>query len=189
MSAPIVGPPSAAWRGSPPPRLTVASPQSQDVVPQTLRARSAGRDATPNHVTDLERPVVELMSRNLVTAHEAMKVSDIRKLMSEHGIHHVPVVSGRRFIGLISANDILRVTPDLYRQDAQDIDAMLDAMSVRTVMQEDVLTLPSSATVRKAAETLHRGAFHCVPIVEGEELLGLLTSTDLIGIMLGDSDA
>ena len=145
--------------------------------------------STPNDVTDLERPVVELMSRNLVTAHEAMKVSDIRKLMSEHGIHHVPVLSGRRFIGLITANDILRVTPDLYSKDAQDIDAMLDAMSVRAVMQEDVLTLPGDATVRQAAEALHRGAFHCLPIVEGENLLGLITSTDLIGAMLGDTEA
>ncbi|MEZ4449851.1 MAG: CBS domain-containing protein [Nannocystaceae bacterium] len=130
--------------------------------------------------------ITHIMSAEPVTAHEAMKLSDVRKLLADKKIHHVPVVSGRRFIGLLSATDLMRVSyGDVYSQDVRTVDALLDTMSIREVMSEDVVTAPPTATIHEVAELLANGSFHSVPIVdEAGDLVGIVTSTDVIRFLL-----
>lgn len=121
------------------------------------------------------------MARNPESVHEKQRASEVRKAMAERGVHHIPVVSGSRFIGLITANDLLRVSwGDTNVQDARTIDALLDTLSIRDVMNEDVITIAHDATVREAAEKLAQGSYHSLPVVDGEDLVGIVTSTDLI---------
>ncbi|MFM7604849.1 MAG: CBS domain-containing protein [Prosthecobacter sp.] len=42
------------------------------------------------------------------------------------------------------------------------------------------MTLAESGTVREAAEILAKSNFHSLPIVNGDKLVGIVTSTDLI---------
>ncbi len=130
-------------------------------------------------------PVKKIMSTDLVTVHVKQKVSEVHALLAEHRLHHVPVVSGTRMIGLISATDLLRVSyGDVYRQDPRQVDALLDTMSIRDVMQEDIRTIEPGQSVRRAAEILAQGGYHCLPVVADDELVGMLTTTDLIGYLL-----
>jgi len=127
-----------------------------------------------------------IMSAKPITVHTKQKVSDVRRAFEVHKIHHIPVVSGTRFIGLISASDLLRVSfGDTYTQDSRAIDSLLDTMSITEVMTEDVNTIDPSATVREAAEKLATGKFHGLPVVDAEgNLTGMVTSTDLIKFLL-----
>lgn len=130
--------------------------------------------------------ITHIMSGDPVTVHEANKLSEVRKLLEERKIHHVPVVSGRRFIGLLSATDLMRVSyGDVYSQDIRTVDALLDTMTIREVMSEDVVVARPTTTIHEAAEMLATGAFHSLPIVdEAGELVGIVTSTDLIRYFL-----
>lgn len=131
-------------------------------------------------------PVHEIMAVDPVTVHEKQKLSDAHRLIVERTIHHVPVVSGGRLIGLISANDLLRVSwGDVYKQDPRQVDALLDTLTIRDVMQEDIVTIRSRETVRRAAELLAQGQYHGLPVVDDEgQLVGMVTSTDVIRYLL-----
>ncbi|MCA9653319.1 MAG: CBS domain-containing protein [Myxococcales bacterium] len=133
-----------------------------------------------------KEPVHKIMATDPLTVHEKQSVSEIHHLMVERRIHHVPVVSGKRLIGLISATDLMRVSfGDVNKQDPRTVDALLDTYTIRDVMQEDILTVKPSDTVRTAAEHLARGDFHSLPVVgDDDELVGLVTSTDLIKYLL-----
>lgn len=128
------------------------------------------------------------MSTGLITVHLGEPVSKVRKLLREHGIHHVPVVSGHELLGIISASDILRISfGDTFETDERTVDATLDhTMTLEDVMQKNVRTLRKNATIRDAAEVLVKGDFHAVPIVDADDktLVGMVTSTDLIRHLL-----
>lgn len=128
------------------------------------------------------------MSTGLITVHHGEPISKVRKLLREHNIHHVPVVSGHELLGMISASDILRVSfGDAFDTDERTVDATLDhTMTLEDVMQKNPRTLRQNATVRDAAEVLVKGDFHAVPIVEADDktLVGMVTSTDLIRYLL-----
>lgn len=131
-------------------------------------------------------PVQKIMAADPVSVHEQQKVSDVHHLIVERKIHHVPVVSGRKLIGLISANDLLRVSwGDVNKQDPRQVDALLDTLTIRDVMQEDLVTLRRHDTVRRAAELLSQGEYHSVPVLDDDdELVGMVTSTDVIKYLL-----
>jgi CBS domain-containing protein len=130
-------------------------------------------------------PVASIMVREPAVVHEKQRLSEVRRAFTTLGIHHMPVVSGRRFLGMLSAADLLRVSwGDPNRQDERMTDALLDTQTIRDVMVEDVVTLPHDATIRDAARKLATGSYHALPVLDGEELVGLVTSTDLIRCLL-----
>jgi acetoin utilization protein AcuB len=135
-----------------------------------------------------DETVSRLMSRDPVVLTTAHKPSEARKLMQEHGIHHLPVVEDSRFIGLVTANDLLRVGfGDTYKQDPRMVDALLDTMTIRDVMQEDVVTVHKDDPLSRAAQLLADGSFHSLPVLDGEVLVGVVTSTDLIKQLLAET--
>jgi CBS domain-containing protein len=131
--------------------------------------------------------VHKLMTREPTAIGPNDRASKAQSIMSKANIHHVPVVEGGRFVGLLSANDLLRVAlDDPYRMDPDVVKKDLELFSVREVMAEDVVTIGPNDTVREAAKKLATGSFHALPVVEGERLVGILTSTDLVLYLIDD---
>lgn len=130
--------------------------------------------------------VSHIMSTDLVTVHLGNKLSEVHALLQARKIHHVPVVSGTKFIGLLTASDLLRFSwGDPYSHDPREVDILLDTQAIRDVMQEDVKTILPTATVREAAQSLVDGSFHSLPVVEANgDLVGMITTTDLIRYLL-----
>ena len=124
----------------------------------------------------------KILTRDVATAHIDQKVSDVRKLLATSGFHHVPVISGKKLIGLISASDILGISVEGVGSDVRSMDAYFDhQFSIEGLMRKDLRTLPVKSTIADAAEALSDGSIHAVPIVDPEgQLVGLVTSTDLI---------
>lgn len=127
-------------------------------------------------------PIEKVLSRDVVTIHIGQKVSDVRKILTENGFHHLPVVSGKKLIGLVSASDILGISVEGVGSDDRSMDAYLDhQFSIEEIMKKELKTLGPKSTVADAAEILSDGDFHAVPVLDAEGgLVGLVTSTDLI---------
>lgn len=129
--------------------------------------------------------VVKIMTKELITIHDGEPVSKLRKIFEQDSIHHIPVVSGEKLIGIVSWNDFMRVSfGEFGNQDANGLDAILDhTYKIHEVMHPDPTTMPSDGTIRDAARVLGSSDFHSLPVVEGEKLVGLVTSTDLINYL------
>lgn len=118
----------------------------------------------------------------LETVHVEQPLSKVRQLLADTTVHHVPVVSGDKIIGLISATDMLKMTFTAYGGDERSFDAYLDhEFTIDGVMTKSLITLNKDQSVRDAAELLAEGTFHSLPVVDEEgKLVGMVTSTDLI---------
>ena len=127
-------------------------------------------------------PVARVMSQNIETAHLGQKVSEVRKLMVQNGFHHVPVVSKNEVVGMITASDILGISVEGIGTDQRSMDSYIDhQFSIESLMKKDLKLIQKSSTVRDAADLLSQGDFHALPVVdENKQLLGIVTSTDLI---------
>ena len=130
--------------------------------------------------------VIRIASTAVITVQVGQKPSEVRKLMQVNQVHHVPVVDGRKLVGLVSAVDLANLCMSKYNSDELSSDAILDyQFSLEDVMSKNLITLKTTASIREAAELLAEGHFHSLPIVdEDENLQGLVTTTDLIRYML-----
>ncbi len=129
--------------------------------------------------------VSKIMTAEVETVHTAQKLSEVRRLLAGNAYHHVPVVSGKELVGIISATDMLKLSLAAYGVDQRAIDAMLDSQhTIESVMTKTPTTLKVKDTIRTAAEMLGEGKFHSLPVVDEGNLVGLVTSTDLIRYLL-----
>jgi CBS domain-containing protein len=131
-------------------------------------------------------PISHIMSTDLITVHHGAPLSKVRQLMVATGVHHIPVVSGDDLVGIISWCDILKFSfGEALGSDERAVDALLDhTVTLKQAMKKDPVILPYDGYVRQAAEILSEGGFHCVPVVSGTKLVGIVTSTDLIKYLL-----
>jgi len=127
-------------------------------------------------------PISNIATKNVVSVQEGQKISDIRHAMRDNEIHHVPVVNGKRLVGMVSFTDMMKLDLMSNSGNERSIDAILDhQFSISDVMTSDLKTLDSKSTVRDVAEILSVNSFHSVPLVDADNnLVGVVTSTDLI---------
>lgn len=126
--------------------------------------------------------ISRIMSSNLITIDHTEPVSKARQLLESGDRHHLPVVHGEELVGIISWNDVLRVTfGDFGNQDGRSLDAILDhTYKLSDLANNDPVSIQVTASVRDAAGLLASNNFHSLPVVDGKKLVGLVTSTDLI---------
>jgi len=130
--------------------------------------------------------IKNIMSDSPITGTINEKFSAVVKKMEEGGIHHLPIVSGTDLVGIISSTDILRSSfSDLYVSSNASTNESLDhTVKIEDIMQKDVVSLKDTDTVRHAADILMKNQFNSIPVVtEEKELVGIVTSKDLIGYL------
>ena len=131
--------------------------------------------------------ITHVMTRDLQTINLTTSLSEVGKIFSECNIHHLPVVEGASLRGMLSYTDLMRVSfADSFGVNAnQNVYEVLDrTTSVEQVMTPDPQSITSQASVRDAAEILANSDFHSLPVVDEGEIVGIVTSADLLKYLL-----
>lgn len=117
-------------------------------------------------------PLSHVITTNLKTVQISQKMSAVHRIVVENQIHHVPVVDGRKLVGMISTTDIIRLNITVSNA---------DDWAIEKVMKKNLVTIEINDTLRKAAHLLSDGMFHSIPVIDKDNnLIGIITSTDLI---------
>lgn len=125
--------------------------------------------------------VDSIMSRDVVTVPPETPLMDIRKRLQERGFHHMLVVEDGELLGVISDRDVLRaISPflDTYSEEHRDIQTL--ARPAREVMRTDPITVAPDTEIEDASHLLLDHAISSLPVVEGTELVGIVTTKDLL---------
>ncbi|MCB9343687.1 MAG: CBS domain-containing protein [Saprospiraceae bacterium] len=112
------------------------------------------------------------MTRDLITLGPENTLGEARDILISKHIHHIPIVEGRKLVGMITSWDMFKL--GLSAEDFK-------GMKIKEVMTTKVATLDPEQHLGAVAEVLTKHLFHAVPIVNDlGELEGIVTSTDLI---------
>ena len=129
-------------------------------------------------------PVSKIMSDQLISVNTTQKLKEVDAIIEENNIRHVPVVSGDKVIGLISKTDLERVS-FVNTIDGSNLGtSMYDVLSIEQVMSKNLKTVQENDTIHDVAEILAKNEFHALPVLEGDKLKGIVTSTDLIQYLI-----
>lgn len=130
-------------------------------------------------------PISEIMTKNLVTANVSDSLTHINTLLKENNIGHLPIVSGRTLVGIISKTDMLRLSfADIYEDQTNVDETVFQMLRTEQVMVHNPLTVDVHDTVREVAEMMSKVEFHALPVLEEGKVVGIISSTDLIKYLL-----
>ena len=126
--------------------------------------------------------ISNIMSSNIIAVQEGESLSEVRHKMVGNNIHHIPVLSGKKLVGMVSFTDMMKLNVVITGADDRTIDAIIDQQfQTKDIMSKDLDTLDTKDTIRRAADILAESNFHAIPVTNGSgELQGIVTSSDLI---------
>ncbi|MEM8527741.1 MAG: CBS domain-containing protein [Bacteroidota bacterium] len=126
-------------------------------------------------------PVNDLMTTDLITVHPKDTLAKVKEHFDNNSIHHIPVVEFKKIVGIISKTDLLYFLKGTQTIDANfENEARLAHHQVSDFMTTGLATTEPSEPIRTALEIFKENLFHALPVVQNEELLGILTTYDLI---------
>jgi acetoin utilization protein AcuB len=124
--------------------------------------------------------VRDWMQQEVVTLRESDSLARAIELLARRGIRHLPVVREDRLVGLVSDRDLRSATPSSLSEPADRRAEAPSTTSVTRIMVREVVTVPPEAALEEAARLLTLRRIGCLPVVEGERLVGIITETDLL---------
>jgi CBS domain-containing protein len=134
--------------------------------------------------------VREVMTESVFTVTPDTPLKAVATRMLEYGISGMPVVEGVRVLGVVSETDILfkeRVAPDrkglvdwLVHYGEDPPLAKLDARTAGEAMTAPAVTIKPGRSVADAAALLLDLGIDRLPVVDGDELVGIVTRSDLV---------
>lgn len=119
----------------------------------------------------MNEPVSSIMTSDLITVTPEDTLTSVYKIFRSKRIHHLPVVVGKKLVGILTTYDLFKL-----EKSPKDYGDTL----VKDVMTTKLATLESSAKVGSAVLIFIENLFHAVPIVEGEELVGIISTLDVM---------
>lgn len=125
------------------------------------------------------------MSFPVITVQADMPIVKAHELMAHEKVHQTPVVKNGKLVGIISERDILKAYPSSATSLAVwEVTSLLERITVKDIMVKNVLTVQETTPIEEAARILVDNRVSALPVMRGEELVGIITQTDLFKIML-----
>jgi CBS domain-containing protein len=112
-----------------------------------------------------------IMSTNLITVGPEDNLQTVKDILINNRIHHVPVVEGKKMVGLITTYDLFKLNVD--HKD-------YPRTKVANVMTKRLAFLEPTDKVGTAAEVFMEHLFHALPVVDKGELVGIVTTFDVL---------
>lgn len=136
----------------------------------------------------------DVMSTPVISVTEDASVADVARLLLSKGISGVPVLdAGGRLVGIVSEGDLVRRvesgterTPSWWLRvfgDGEDQVreyAKTHGRRVRDVMSREVTTVREETPIAEIAELLERRRIKRVPVVRGDEVVGIVSRANLL---------
>lgn len=150
----------------------------------------------------IDRSIQEIMTRDVVSVTVATPVSEVARLLWKHKLTGVPVLEGRRVVGVVTEYDLIArqsewdaplyvVFLDAFLRvpgsgDEEQLRRIL-ATTAGQLMSAPAITLTPDATVQDAATLMYERRVNPVPVVDDAgDLVGIVSRSDIVRLMASE---
>jgi CBS domain-containing protein len=117
------------------------------------------------------------MSRDLLTVGPRDPLGETAQRMVDRDVGAVLVMEGKELVGILTERDMLRAAAAGIKDD----------MVVADWMTRDPDTMSPDDTTQHAAVLMIHGGFRHMPLVEGNQVVGMLSIRDLMRVVLDNA--
>ncbi|NND32571.1 MAG: CBS domain-containing protein [Saprospiraceae bacterium] len=119
--------------------------------------------------------VKEIMSREVITVRQNDRLTKAQQILSTNPIHHLVVIKDGKVSGILSKADMMGAMLNGNGKIVHESE-----ISIAEVMTKNPMTVEPDDTIGLVADIILANKFHSLPVVEDGELVGIVTSHDLL---------
>ena len=126
--------------------------------------------------------IEDIMSKNILVSKKDTPLNEIINTFLKSKIHHMPIVNSNGGLrAIISANDVLEA---IHEMDQFAINyngfSLEKRIETKDEMTSEVISITKDKSLIEAIDLMVKNNIHALPVEEGEELVGIITSNDIL---------
>jgi len=157
-------------------RCVVSSMVNQQSTGQPISTWELAEYCEEQDWRDSYQTVGQFMTSDLFTVQPDDIIDFAATLMDWRHVRHVPVEDGKgRLVGLVSHRDLLKLI-------AQGRVNKQQKLTVGEIMNKEPITVTPATNTVEAIRLMREHQIACLPVVQDDKLMGILTEHDLIEV-------
>jgi CBS domain-containing protein len=124
-----------------------------------------------------ESPIKEIMTAEVFTVSPDDRLLKANNIFDEKGFHHLLVLEDNTLVGILSKTDLLDY---LWNALAVGNNIKSTDIRIKDLMTPNPISIDCDDTVGLAADIFLSNKLHALPVLDGEDLVGVITSYDLL---------
>ena len=146
----------------------------------------------------------DIMNTDVISVRDDMTVQELATFLTEREILGAPVIDSQgEVVGVVSCTDIAQsavrgntAKVDFFGQgwedpmdpkEIQDLPVENESLPVREIMTPTVYTVPENTPLSDIAKAMVAGRIHRLLITRGSQLVGIITTLDMLKIFFDES--
>jgi CBS domain-containing protein len=132
----------------------------------------------------MAKTVRDIMTTEVTTLGRNDSLQLAKDIMTLGRVRHFPVIDDGKVVGVVSQRDLYKASLGSvmkYGEKAQR--AFLEGIVVKEVMSDPPITIAPHASVQEAARLMMEKKIGCLPVLEGAQLVGIVTETDMLKLV------
>ncbi len=132
----------------------------------------------------MTKTVRDIMTIEVTTLQRNDSLQLVKDIMTLGRVRHFPVMDDGKVVGVVSQRDLYKASLGSvmkYGEKAQR--AFLEGIVVKEVMSDPPITIAPHASVQEAARLMMEKKVGCLPVLEGSQLVGIVTETDMLKLV------
>ena len=102
-------------------------------------------------------------------------------LLRRASLRHIPILENGSLVGVLTDRDVARFAPSiLLPLPAEEYNLVFEETPVGKVMTRNPLSTTPDTPLAEAVDVLYRNRLGCLPVLQGTQLVGIITVTDLL---------
>jgi acetoin utilization protein AcuB len=125
------------------------------------------------------------MSHSVVFVTPETSVTDALNLMKSEHVRRLPVLKRGKLVGIVSDKDLLNASPSpVTSLSVWELTYLLGKLTIGEIMTRDVLIVAEDTPIEEAARIMADYKIGGMPVMRGDEVVGMITETDLFKVFL-----
>ena len=126
------------------------------------------------------------MSHPVITIHPETSLQDALDLMHGEHIRRLPVVDKKgKLVGIVSESDLLKASPSSATTlSVFEMKSLVRKIKIQEFMSTDVATVTEDTPLEESARIMADRKISGLPVVRGDEVIGMITETDVFKVFL-----
>ncbi|MCP5418019.1 MAG: CBS domain-containing protein [Chromatiaceae bacterium] len=130
--------------------------------------------------------VEQIMSREVDSVTQEMKISQASHLMKQRNRRYLPVVDrDNRLVGMFGRQHLLQAEPSaITTLSVGEVNYLTSKVTVGQLMDKKPFSCTRRTLIEKAGQIIRENKIGCLPVVEEGRVVGVVSETDILDFFL-----
>lgn len=118
--------------------------------------------------------VADVMTKSVISVDASVSINEAAKMMEDAKVGAVIVMENNTPVGIVTDRDFaVKVVAHAYHISSP----------VKQIMSSPLLSINSDESVRTASDLMHDRGVRKLPVIDDENVVGIITATDIVNLL------